>query len=410
MVARTKSSQASFEHSDSASTEPPLAQSAVSPPQADQAARVSLVTSTTVCLDAETAEKPPVVDLTALSETIARQLQLCLSDTAIGTGGDCDITAADSSTPTNRRRSYRCAVIPQGTAILKFGKQRFTAGILDESAEGACVSIDGAIECEVGQTALLQIASAWMEVRVMNVQREPCDESPQGENRETHTRLGLLRLKDIEVPDDELQWEPLTWTDVQALFMPLWPLTKFVVSVVGLLVMGLAIAVTLVWLLSDPTPITDAASRALKSKGSGTTRANPPETRGPNADAAPPLLRWPRERPRYSSKPKVTHALSSDQPSLLFHPEAIRRLALSADQLDRLHAILDEVGGATDQAIVARLKSPSTEPPLDWADRKAQRALDTLSDEQREGLTGLLTDPAFARARGATATPATPTK
>jgi hypothetical protein len=78
---------------------------------------------------------------------------------------------------------------------------------------------------------------------------------------------------------------------------------------------------------------------------------------------------------------------------------------------DHAHAILDEVGGpAVDAALVARLKAPSTEAPLGWADRKAQRVLDVLSGVQKATLTELITDPAFARASGATAEPARPTK
>jgi hypothetical protein len=367
------------------------------------------------------------VDLTALSESIARQLRSRQSISA----GLAAMTTTTAKT-VDRRKSYRCpASGPHSKATLKLQGQRFEAEILDESADGLSLLIAGEVACEVGQTALMKVGSSWAEIRVMNIRYEPRRGSESGERAEPRTRLGVLRVKDVEEPLDEIgQDDSVSWTEVKSLFEPFMPLFKPAVGVLGLLAAVLVFALTLDRLLDNPSAVNDKTTAALHSRGPGLGRLDAPQA-SESVDAPPPLEGSTRERSR-PPKPKVAHApraaqpaapptpsgplespraaeplattppqparpASAERPSALLQPKALERLSLSPDQRQRWHAILDEAGEAADQAIVARLKATSSSPPVTRAEYAAERALELLSDEQRQVMDNLLGEPEFAR-------------
>jgi hypothetical protein len=57
-----------------------------------------------------------------------------------------------------------------------------------------------------------------------------------------------------------------------------------------------------------------------------------------------------------------------------------------------LHSILDGAGPEVDQAIVSRLASKSSSPPVTRTEYIAQRALDVLNDEQKKLMYELLSN------------------
>lgn len=98
-----------------------------------------------------------------------------------------------------RRLSYRCRI--QRLAVLKIGRRKVLVTIVDESASGFGVLIDGSCRCEIGQELSLKISSGWTPTRVTNVAYviKAADVDSGGTREdELQTRLGLMRL-DLDV-------------------------------------------------------------------------------------------------------------------------------------------------------------------------------------------------------------------
>ena len=368
--------------------------------------------------DAPTVAEPSNrVDLSALSEAIARQIQASL------VSGNGEIaTAEENSAPSDRRRSYRCPVSgPRSKAILKLGKQRFEANVVDESAAGVSLLVDSDIACELGQTGLMKIASSWSEVRVMNVRHEASATDGPAENGTLRTRLGLLRVKDVEEPEDEVELNKnVTWAEVKSLLEPFVPVMKPAMGLVGFLTIVLVVAVTLDWVLDNPETITDPTNAALHGKGPGLADLTPPDADEPVIDAPPPLAPADHERPRpakrkaprapgpppqpQTSEPAeparaverpsapepAARPASSPRPSMLLHPRTAERLSLSSEQLDRFHEMIDDVGEAVDHALRTRLAAVSHSQPVTKAEHAADRIIEMLTAEQREAASKLL--------------------
>ena len=85
-------------------------------------------------------------------------------------------TESNRRTFDERRKSHRYAVSgSRRDGRLRLGQREVAVEILDESACGVAVAFDGPPGCEPGETLLLEIASGWTEVQVVNVRREePC--------------------------------------------------------------------------------------------------------------------------------------------------------------------------------------------------------------------------------------------
>ena len=117
---------------------------------------------------------------------------------------------SSSRTFDERRKSHRYAVSgPRRNGRLIIGQREVAVEILDESACGLGVRFDGPPGCEPGERLLLEIDSGWIEVQVANVRREesaPAEERVESGER---TRLGLVRLRDLE--PGEVDPEPIDW-------------------------------------------------------------------------------------------------------------------------------------------------------------------------------------------------------
>lgn len=105
-----------------------------------------------------------------------------------------------------RRKSYRC---PEPNAEfdseLRTAQDCYPVTVLDESSGGFGVLVEGPIPLKPDDSAWLRHRSGWSEVRVVHVGPEKSseDESPEGRKASPpRTRLGLKRLRELEVPDD----------------------------------------------------------------------------------------------------------------------------------------------------------------------------------------------------------------
>src|SRR5262249_3362968 len=93
----------------------------------------------------------------------------------------------DDHGPGQRRSSFRCSVDGErGMARLKIGDRAIDVDVLDESAGGFAVAVDTTPDCAVGDFLLLEVAQAWVEVRVVNIGVDPDG---------IRARLGLMRLR-----------------------------------------------------------------------------------------------------------------------------------------------------------------------------------------------------------------------
>lgn len=113
----------------------------------------------------------------------------------------------------DRRTAFRCAAdATYQTANLKIGRAEYSGELLDESAGGFAVRVQGPLEVETNALVRLHTSSGWFQVRVVNVTAEADAETEPGEegNRKQQNgdplpptfRLGLQRLRDVEPRND----------------------------------------------------------------------------------------------------------------------------------------------------------------------------------------------------------------
>lgn len=324
------------------------------------------------------------------------------------------MSSSDQRSLNERRASFRCPVNgPRRGGRLRIGKREIPVDVLDESAGGYSVVSEQELDCEVGQSMLLQIESSWTIVRIMNVQKG-----------EANTRLGLLRLKDLEA--SEVEPEPrieLLLESLKRLARALAPLGRPAAGIVALLVGGALLGVGVIVVLERSAPLADLiehddASRKIEDMTlpdpppfrEGRTSEEEPEHKPRKKRAAnPPTPSDPREetpaapeRPRdevASEKPVPEHVIRHSHPGLLLKPEIVKLLDLTREQIAELRRLFEETRTST--AALLTTDSEATSSQHEFALELGRRSLAVLTPAQRETVTRMLSGANFAEASSA---------
>jgi hypothetical protein len=146
---------------------------------------------------------------------------------------------------------------------LKIGEQEVAVEILDESVNGFSVMLDGAPECDVGAILSIQVAANWSEVRVMNLQLQKSitEEEPGNTVFTTRTRLGLLRVRDLDAWDAAAERPSRrSW---RQFIGPLLPVGRPLTSAVGLILGIFLVFMVLIWALELSAPLPPIARNLL---------------------------------------------------------------------------------------------------------------------------------------------------
>ena len=164
---------------------------------------------------------------------------------------------SDQRIPEERRQSFRCPVGgPRRQGRLRIGRREIAVRIVDESAGGFAVESDEDPGCQVGDTLALEIALNWVEVRVVEVERqESTPEDPQDIVDPTPTRLNLLRIRDV---DEREVYPLLSWRRFRSALMPQVPLGRSFKSTMAMIVVMVAAGIVFVWLLNELVPLFNA--------------------------------------------------------------------------------------------------------------------------------------------------------
>jgi hypothetical protein len=313
------------------------------------------------------------------------------------------MSSPDQRLVNDRRASFRCpANGPRRRGRLRFGKREFPVDVLDESAGGYSVVCDQELDCEVGQSLLLQIESSWTIVRIMNVQ-----------TGESNTRLGLLRLKDLEA--SEIDSEPrieLSLESLKRLTRALAPLGRPAAGVVALLVGGALLGAGVMVVLERSAPLAEAikhddAPRNLEDmalpeappmsedrtserdpefKPRKKRAAEPPTPADPR-EGTPPALERPKG-PVASEESAPEHVIRHSHPGLLLKPEIVTLLDLTRNQVAELRRLFEEARSSTAELLTT--DSDATNAEHEFALELGRRSMAVLTPGQRETVTRML--------------------
>jgi hypothetical protein len=305
----------------------------------------------------------------------------------------------------SQRASYRCPVQESREAWLTIDGRDVPVELLDESADGLGLALDGRLDCYVGQSATLQTPAERIAVRIMNVQVIAPDTADEtGEPAGVRTRLGLRRLN--ELPVEQLEDHPIQallrsgFASLRRRFMSLEnPLLTVGVPVATILLLVFG----LVWALESQRAGVALIKRDLPAGTDGdashpsrrTDRPIPPTTREQdNAAPTPAATHQPTEmvpthpatrHPTVNEPTIPHHVLRWSHPGLLSEPEIAVLLALTRQQLERLR----ELGTAG----------------TDERDRHAlgKAALEILRTDQRKQWMSIVTSAHHRASRGISA-------
>ena len=311
----------------------------------------------------------------------------------------------DNQAPRDRRGSYRYTVSgPRRDAQLRIGTRQFVAEILDESANGFSILLAENPGCDIGQTALLKVAAGWTETRVMNIQtqgeiaaplaspptEEPSEapiEQPDRAAREVCTRLGLMRLRDLETEEVEpapVRWN--SWQTLRALLTHLSPLARPLTGLLAFVIGAPLIALALVWMLDHSLAGDDGGDGPqlrLKSPGDN--------ARAARAERATPAPEPPRPARHRYIKFDILAKKSANTFSV--KKKVTRLLSLNKKQLQELQGVFDDYQKAIDRAILGDPNSTNASRNEQLDIQLGRRGLSLLTDEQQASLLRLLSRP-----------------
>lgn len=336
------------------------------------------------------------------------------------------MSSSDQRSVNERRASFRCPVNgPRRAGRLRIGKREIPVEVLDESAGGYSIVGEQEFECEIGQSLLLQIGSSWTIVRIMSVQKA-----------ESNTRLGLLRLKDLEA--SEVEPEPrieLSLENLKRLARALAPLGRPAAGIVALLVGGALLGIGVIVVLERSVPLADAinhddAPRSVEDmtlpdpppfgevrtsdeepehnprKNRAATPSTPAD---PQEEESNPLVEATAasERPRskaVSETPASEHVVRRSHPGLLLKPEIVKLLDLTREQIAELRRLFEETRSSTAALLAADSEGTGSQDEL--ALEVGKRTLAVLTPAQRETVTRILSNGKAAESSGAAPGPA----
>ncbi len=266
-----------------------------------------------------------------------------------------------------RRQSHRFSLGEAIPGALELAdRSRLPVLLVDQSAGGFAVLIDGPPPIGRGDLAKLRTDSFCAEIRVASLtELGPGDKDANASASAPRFRVGLLRLGDAEETEHGRQWFP--WL----LFLPAVKLSKFALFLVVLFVPVIAMTVFFIFLFTLTSQSNSAHSPqdAVRSAGQAHSKRNTLSDAGEAADGA--TGRTPISRTRVEPRPEDLKHLPGASPFVT--TTVISDLRLSNTQLQKIRRILDE----TDTAI---REDPECRLLLDAA---RQEVLNLLDDRQR---------------------------
>lgn len=306
-----------------------------------------------------------------------------------------------------RRKSFRCTV--QGARSrgrMRVGTRNLPIEVLDESAEGLAIEMQGTPNCTVGDAVFVEIAGAWVEAQVVNLLPSNVpDDQPGEESAETpitRTRLGLARLREVEAslidpPDLAL----FSRQRFRSLLRPLMPLSKSFKGTAAALVAIVAVGIMLVWVLENAAPL--AGKLRQKSKHDETLRdlaqfaptekrtshetkpVTLPEAKEPQAPREPEApteaaAKLPEGPPVSTLDTLPRGIVRLAHPEFLLKPEIIKLLELTRAQRDQLRELFAQYQASTAEFIKA-----GGDPLVELG----RRCLEILTEKQRQSLAQL---------------------
>jgi hypothetical protein len=343
-----------------------------------------------------------------------------------------DEAQAEPAPREERRGSYRCPV--QGDrrqGRLRIRLREFPVEILDESAQGFAVAADAALDCQVGDVVLAEIASAWFEARVANRNLAECEAADGESPTVARTGLGLVRLRELDAAQVDPSEAPLlSWLRFKSMLQPLVPLGRSargtVVMIVGIVVLG----AILVSVLERSAPLADAlqSEAARQSDGqvlapdmgasveepqSTRKRKREPERTEREAELAETAeVAKAAAAAKAESTAKVAQAVPERiarmaHPDFVLRPEVTEKLTLSPQQRERLEQLSREY------EMMLKAQARSGKAAVENAEeallRFGRRGWEILTDEQQRILTRMQLESGDAPDAAATAPePATP--
>ena len=264
-----------------------------------------------------------------------------------------------------RRFSYRCT--SQRLAVLKIGRRKVLVTIIDESASGFGVLIDGSCRCNIGQELSLKISSGWTPTRVTNVAYVGKTADVGGTRHdELQTRLGLVRLDfDQQLPKGPgVLWFAPSKLTVSYSFL----------ATVGIAIGSFATVYGFAWALERLQSHVVVATLEPQGATSAEEFATTPRKVVAKRAEGPGVANGGR-RPTVHTPRATEIVLIRSQPALLLKPEVVQLLDLDPKQCADLRRMMKErdeigsIGGIDSQARDLRI---------------GRASLDVLNDKQRQ--------------------------
>ncbi len=313
------------------------------------------------------------------------------------------MSSSDQRSLDERRASFRCPVSDsRRRGRLRIGKREIPVEVLDESASGYSIACKQTEDCEVGQSLLLRVASTWTVVRIMNLQTS-----------DGQTRLGLMRVKDLEASDAEHKLDlRFSFDNLKRLARVLAPLSRRAAGIIGLVLGGAFLGVLVIVALEHSAPlksaiqhgdeqrrIEDMTSPELPQMGEQRTSDRDFDRRERKRSAGkPPTPADPREKstaareePREEVAPEGAtpeHVVRHSHPGLLLKPEITKLLNLTREQITELRKLFEETRSATAE-LLANNSNPS-QAQQEMALELGKRTLSVLTPGQRQTVSQML--------------------
>jgi hypothetical protein len=279
-------------------------------------------------------------------------------------------------------------------------------GVLDESSEGLALEADGTLDCKIGDIVLVEIAGAWIEARVVNLCRTETAAEDSDAPPVEQTRIGLMRLKEIEASlADPHDFPLLSWMRIRSMLAPLVPLGKSVKGTAALIVAMLAATGLLIWVLENAAPWAEAMREQARQddklkehlerfspsgdeKESAASKPTPPEKpEKPEESPAPQEPKPDEPPPPHPADSLPAEVVRLAHPGFLLKPEIVKLLALTRKQRDALEQLFAEHKTASADPAASNGAQRDDDPIV----ALCRRALEILTAKQRQLLAQLHT-------------------
>jgi len=308
-----------------------------------------------------------------------------------------------------QRQSFRCPVSgARQEGELKVGEMRMPVRVLNESAGGFAVLVDGPPGVEAGALVQLRANAAWFEAKVTSITRlEPPKTADEGAEESATGgpafRVGLCRLGEIASPDEENSRAVRRRLFFHlAQFLPSGP-SMVVTGVVFAILVVLTPVIVLVLLSHRDNPVVKEVSKLgdnmifsqlQESDGKSRRQEAPARPSAPRSETPGPLT-TDRARDVPATPPPATRAPGDEQikrirdlPGAMAFvlPDVIGRLELTQTQQDQIERIAQTTARAVQDLDVrwpGANRQELSQKQSAVLEQARREALDTLTEEQR---------------------------